>query len=202
VNNKNQHRAISTFYDKDHFIETKPDISLIRSARALHLDNRMAQSGCEIASYARENSRITFCDFGSLRPFSLEVLPYIDYAIVSRNFLRQLDDKKDIREGLMFLKGVSNGPGTVICTLGNNGYAYITDKGQYISRKSIQVESAIDTTCAGDIFHGAFIYGILKEWNLETALEYANHCAAISCTNLGVDLEKLSSVAEPTAVRN
>ena len=150
---------------------------------------------------------MTFCDFGSLRPFSLEVLPYIDYAVVSHNFLRQLDDKKDIQEGLMFLKesgsgsGPGIGPGTVICTLGNKGYAYITDEGRYFSRKSIEVEAAIDTTCSGDIFHGAFIYGILKEWTLETALEYANRCAAVSCTSLGVDLENLSSVAEPTAMR-
>ena len=43
----------------------------------------------------------------------------------------------------------------------------------------------VDTTGAGDAFHGAFIYGMLKKWNLEKIAEFSNAVAAINCTKLG-----------------
>jgi sulfofructose kinase len=44
---------------------------------------------------------------------------------------------------------------------------------------------ALDTTGAGDIFHGAFIYGVLQGWPLEVILEFSNAAAALNCTASG-----------------
>ena len=44
---------------------------------------------------------------------------------------------------------------------------------------------AIDTTGAGDIFHGAFTYGIAKKLPLEETLKFANIVAGLSVTRLG-----------------
>jgi sugar/nucleoside kinase (ribokinase family) len=42
-----------------------------------------------------------------------------------------------------------------------------------------------DTTGAGDVFRGAFIYGYLQGWPLEETMRFANAAAAVSCTRLG-----------------
>jgi len=43
----------------------------------------------------------------------------------------------------------------------------------------------VDTTGAGDVFHGAFIYGLLKKWSLKRIARFANACAAMKCRKLG-----------------
>ena len=42
-----------------------------------------------------------------------------------------------------------------------------------------------DTTGAGDAFHGGFLYGFLKDEDLETSLQFANAVAAMKCSSLG-----------------
>ena len=44
---------------------------------------------------------------------------------------------------------------------------------------------AVDTTGAGDIFHGAFIYGLLHNWPLDRIMTFANAAAGLNCTHLG-----------------
>jgi len=45
--------------------------------------------------------------------------------------------------------------------------------------------SCIDSTGAGDVFHGAFIYGLARQWAFETILDFANAAAALNCTAVG-----------------
>jgi sugar/nucleoside kinase (ribokinase family) len=44
---------------------------------------------------------------------------------------------------------------------------------------------AVDTTGAGDIFHGSFIYGLLHNWPLERIMSFSNAAAGLNCTHLG-----------------
>ena len=45
--------------------------------------------------------------------------------------------------------------------------------------------NAVDTTGAGDIFHGAFVYGLLQNWPMERILEFSCAAAGLNCTALG-----------------
>ena len=49
---------------------------------------------------------------------------------------------------------------------------------------TISVKS-VDSTAAGDIFHGAFTYGIAKKWPYEKILQMANITGALSVTKVG-----------------
>ena len=44
---------------------------------------------------------------------------------------------------------------------------------------------AVDTTGAGDVFHGAFIFGVLKGWDIERICVFSNAVAALKCRRLG-----------------
>ena len=44
---------------------------------------------------------------------------------------------------------------------------------------------ALDTTGAGDVFRGGFIYALVNGQPIEQALRTANAAAAVSCTRLG-----------------
>jgi sugar/nucleoside kinase (ribokinase family) len=43
----------------------------------------------------------------------------------------------------------------------------------------------VDTTGAGDVFHGAFLYGLLQGWKAGDILLFANAVSALKCTRLG-----------------
>ena len=44
---------------------------------------------------------------------------------------------------------------------------------------------AIDTLAAGDVFHGAFAFGLVEGWPVEQAIRFATAAAAIKCTRFG-----------------
>jgi sugar/nucleoside kinase (ribokinase family) len=43
----------------------------------------------------------------------------------------------------------------------------------------------VDTTGAGDVFHGAFLYGRARGWDLRRALRLAAAVAAMKCRAIG-----------------
>jgi sugar/nucleoside kinase (ribokinase family) len=43
----------------------------------------------------------------------------------------------------------------------------------------------VDSTGAGDVFHGAFIYGLKQGWELQRILDFSNAAAALNCTVIG-----------------
>ena len=45
--------------------------------------------------------------------------------------------------------------------------------------------NTVDTTGAGDVFHGGFIYGLLQNWEVVEILRFANAVAALKCQDLG-----------------
>ena len=44
---------------------------------------------------------------------------------------------------------------------------------------------AVDTTGAGDVFHGAFMVGLIENWPLPKILEFSVAVAAMKCRGLG-----------------
>ena len=70
-----------------------------------------------------------------------------------------------------------------IVTLHNKGVLYSID-GNVRVMPTINV-GEVDRTGAGDIFDGAFIYGLLKKYDLEKCIRLANIAAALSTTKYG-----------------
>ena len=68
-------------------------------------------------------------------------------------------------------------------TLGRDG-ALVYAEGRFIYSPGFVVET-VDTTGAGDVFHGAFIYGLLAGWEIAQVLNFSNAMAALNCMALG-----------------
>jgi sugar/nucleoside kinase (ribokinase family) len=75
------------------------------------------------------------------------------------------------------------GPQAVVITLGAEGSLYV-DRDRSFTTRGFPV-GAVDTTGAGDAFHGGLIYGLLQGMKMEGACELANACGAYCCTGLG-----------------
>ncbi|GAA5110337.1 sugar kinase [Orbus sasakiae] len=127
-------------------------------------------------------------DAGSLRESNLDLAKYTDYLVASENFalsyagLDTFTSKKQIESTLKQIQSITKG--NVFITLGEKGCAYLElNKVKIIPAFICQ---SIDTTGAGDIFHGAFIYGVSYGWSIDDTISFASLVAAISIERKGV----------------
>ena len=156
---------------------------LIAGARYLHLDTTGRQAALAAAEIARGAGVPTVLDADSLsRPRDIaDLLRATDYLIASKVFAEALTGLADPSEAAKSLSG--HGSSVTIVTLGEEG-SYTLAGSQAFHTPAFPVE-AVDTTGAGDVFHGAYIYGLLQEWSLERTAVFASAVAALSCTRLG-----------------
>jgi sulfofructose kinase len=155
------------------------------STKFLHIDAREPKVNIFLAKWARKLGAKVSLDVGSLRSGVESVFPWVDHLIVSKRFAcgitKSLDPFSACKE--LMKKGFE----IVVVTIGEDGCIC----GSCQRRKENIFHSpgfhvkVVDTTGAGDVFHGAFIYGLLKRWNLKKTAEFANACAAMKCKKLG-----------------
>lgn len=131
---------------------------------------------------------IKILDAGSMKEATVELTKVVDYVICSHDFANEYsgikinyDDTNTIIEAYEKLK--EKIPNNIIITLEDNGcFTKIGDKYKIIP--SIKVK-AIDSTGAGDIFHGAFLYFHSKGYSIETVLYLSNITGALSVEKIG-----------------
>ena len=71
----------------------------------------------------------------------------------------------------------------VVVTLGERGLVYF-DGETFGELPAFEVE-VVDTTGAGDVFHGAFCYGLAQGFPLQENLRFAAAAAALKCRRIG-----------------
>jgi len=73
--------------------------------------------------------------------------------------------------------------GFVCVTAGEKGCWW--GEGGTIRHTPAPVVEAVDTLAAGDVFHGAFAFGLVEGWAMQSVIGFASAAAAIKCTRFG-----------------
>jgi len=158
------------------------DLSHFSGAKILHVDGLMIEAAQEAARQARRMGLRVVCDAGTMREGSLELASLVDVLIASERFpdplLGEDVPPAEILETLRQL-----GPKEVIITRGLKGSMGFSD-GEIISQEAFTVD-ARDTTGAGDVYHGAYIYGLLQNWDMRECMRFASATAALKCRETG-----------------
>jgi sulfofructose kinase len=106
----------------------------------------------------------------------------VDYLIASSEFPSQWTNESDPFRALELIQQ-EYGMRVAAMTLGAHG-ALARSQGQFLYSPAFVV-NCVDTTGAGDVFHGAFCYAVLAGMDLGEALDFSNAMAALNCTALG-----------------
>ena len=111
----------------------------------------------------------------------IELGKRVTYVVASKSFLEKFSNIKIIDDNSLnkALEYASHYFKNTIVTLEEKGCSYL---GKTIS--SVKV-NPVDSTGAGDIFHGAFVYGLTQGWEIDKILKFANIAGAMSVTRLG-----------------
>lgn len=133
----------------------------LSGCRALHLDGHQPDAALHYAKLFRETSLLTSLDGGSLRDNTDELLGYVDVAIVAERLCEQMNLEPAAM--LDYLKSRGCRIGGV--TLGAEGMLWYDESGSVYNLPSLAIapERIVDTSGAGDIFHGAYIYSYLAD---------------------------------------
>jgi sugar/nucleoside kinase (ribokinase family) len=151
---------------------------ILANVQIVLIDGHQMQVGAAIAAQAKAIGIPVVIDGGSWKPGFETVLPYVDYAICSANFLPPACVGSG--EVFDFLEDFAI-PYAAI-TQGSQPILY-HDRGRS-GQIAVPAIRAVDTLGAGDFFHGAFCHYILQ-MPFESALAQAAQVAARSCQHFG-----------------
>lgn len=154
----------------------------VLSARALHLDGCDVEACLEAAQWARQAGIPVLADLDTAYRQVERLFPLIDYLLASANFLPSVTGENDPFRVLEYM-ACEFGMKVPGMTLGRDG-ALVYSEGRFLYSPGFVVET-VDTTGAGDVFHGAFIYGLLSGWPMAETLDFSNAMAALNCMALG-----------------
>lgn len=144
----------------------------------------------ETAHEVLDNNKdaISVLDAGRLNDDTRALGKKVTYLVCSKDFAEEFSNKKidanDINTVIPIYEELKEYFNTnVVITLEAAGSFTVIDK-EYKIIPSISVK-AIDSTGAGDIFHGAFTYFIGMGYSLEETIKHASITGAISVTRIG-----------------
>ena len=163
--------------------EELPD-DILEGADFLLLDGLMAGVSLYAAHMAKDRSVPVMLDAGRVRQGMIELAGLSDYVVCSEEFARQFcSDSGEFIPEEALIKMHAFHAKAVTVTLGSKG-SYTLSKEEIFHTPSFRVD-VLDTTGAGDVFHGGYIYGLLQNWELKEVTRFASACAALKCTKLG-----------------
>jgi sulfofructose kinase len=151
-------------------------------ARLLHIDGHDTPAVARAAEIARRYGIPVTVDVDTIYHGFDRVLANVDYLIASSEFPVQWTNERDPFKALRMIQQ-EYGMKVAAMTLGAHGALALTE-GRFVYSPAFVV-NCVDTTGAGDIFHGAFCYAVLNNMPIDEALEFSNAMAALNCTALG-----------------
>ena len=172
----------------------------LSGCRALHLDGHQPDAAIHYAKLCRDAGILTSLDGGGLRSNTHDLLAFIDVAIMAERFCEQM--ALTPAEMLDYLKSRGCRIGGV--TLGERGLLWYDETGAVRSQSALAVppDRVVDTSGAGDVFHGAYVYSYLadstRKW--EDHLAFAQAASAYKIQHLGNEAG-LPTLADINAVR-
>jgi sulfofructose kinase len=155
------------------------DLDRVADFDALLIDARFPTANRALLERAADAGVPSVGDFGNTDHF--ELAERVDYVLVSEECAVQVLGRNDPEAALDALRWR---PEQVVgITLGPEGFLFHNgDEMRHISALPVEV---VDSTGAGDVFHGAFAYGVAVGWKPSQCGLFASVVAALSCTAIG-----------------
>ncbi len=174
------------------------DKEYITSADYLHIDGTHPEAAAEAAIWMREAGKTVMLDGSKTStPVSesmRKLVSLVDVLICGSGFAYHLTGIEDIYEAGEAV--LEMGPRIFVQTEGEKGsYTVTADTRFHVPAFEIDV---VDTTGAGDVFHGAYLFGVLKGWDIKTITHFSTAVSALKCMKLGGrrSIPELSEVKE------
>jgi sulfofructose kinase len=153
------------------------------SPKIILIDGHEPLISTPLADTARKRGIPIILDAGSVQQGTVELANRCDHLVCAMKFALDYSGAEDEEEALDRLAALAP---TVVITLGNQGLVWA--RGNERGRQPAYAVNAVDTTGAGDVFHGAYAAALIKNMDWLDTLHYASAAAALCCTKMGARL--------------
>jgi sugar/nucleoside kinase (ribokinase family) len=198
-----RHGERVVLWDRNPRLAMRPDElpeTLLAGARLVHVDSEDETIAIAAAQLARRAGVPVTSDIDSVTARTPALADAVTIPIFAEHVPEALTGKHDMESALRALRAPHH---TLLCvTIGARG-AVLLDDDRFEHIAGFPTD-AVDTTGAGDVFRGAFIYGRLRGDSPRDIVRFANAAAAVSCTRYGAisgvpTLEEINFRLKPEA---
>jgi len=156
----------------------------VEKSKVMLFDGHERQISLPLCDWAKAHGMITVLDAGSLHQGTADLMSMVDYVVASEKFARQCCDQRGVMNTPQSaLHALSEACDQVVITLGVDGLIWQRG-GEGGAMASFDVD-VLDSTGAGDAFHGAFALGLARDMDWLDLLRFASAAGALTCTRLG-----------------
>ena len=167
---------------KGKFAAREIDRAALLNCRCLLVDGHHNVAAAQAVRWAREEGVPCVLDLERPQDEDEVLVANASHPIVPERFALEFTGRRDVEAAGRAM--LARGPQVVVITSGPEGCLALTHEG-VIHQPALPVEPLVDTTGAGDVFHGAFAYGIALGYELRENLRFASAVAALKCRSLG-----------------
>ena len=171
--------------------ESELPVDALGRTAVVHVDDVDDEVAIRAARLAREAGAMVTSDIDRVTPRTEELAATVTHAIFAQHVPTALTGIANTEAALRTLRKTLDN--VLVVTMGEHG-ASALDGDRFYHEPAFAVH-AVDTTGAGDVFRGGFIYALVNGQPLDQALRTANAAAAVSCTRLGA-LNGVPTLAE------
>jgi len=150
--------------------------------KLIHLDGRYVGACLKLARWGKNVGAKVMLDIGSVRNRVDSLFPFLDYLVCADQYALHYFKTRSVEKAVRGFKKI--GISEVVVSSGTKGSLGIDAEGHKIKQKAFKIR-AVDATGAGDVFHGAYLFGIHKGWNMAKKLKFASAAAALKCRRPG-----------------
>jgi ribokinase len=158
----------------------------VLSGNILYVDGFILEGAIHAARWAREAGRKIVMDAEMTAPDNDILMDLSTHVVASHGFARSRVGDVPPQEAArkLFERLRKKDPAKVVgVTAGVNGSHFISAEGEF-HQPAFKVK-VVDTTGCGDVFHGAFVFGLSQGWELRRIVRFASAVAAIKARKLG-----------------
>ena len=160
-------------------------------AKVVLFDGHEPNISLSLLKHLKKENITTVLDAGSVHEGTLSLMDKVDYLVCSEKFATQYADNESTA-----LSSLAKLAPNVIITLGERGLIWQREKETgYLDAFSIE---AVDTTGAGDAFHGAFAAALTTSMNWLEILQFSSAAGALCCTKVGARVGLPTKLAHGT----
>lgn len=149
------------------------------TTKSILIDGHQFALALELIDYAKAKQVPVVIDADTLRPQITQLVGLVDFVVASADFACAYGGGS-AAAGLSALAAVAP---NVVVTLGEHGL--IWQRGETRGELPAFPVPVVDTTGAGDAFHGAFAAGLALGMAWPELLRYASAVGALCCTQMG-----------------
>lgn len=136
-----------------------------------------------IADWARRNGIVTMLDADTVNAGNIELIRRCDVVAASEHFATAFTGAATPAAGMAMLADLAP---HIVVTLGERGL--IWQRGDEMGALPAFHVDVVDTTGAGDTFHGALAMGVARSMAWNDLLRFASAAGALCCTRHGARL--------------